>query len=334
MLRAMAARTEIQLASSRPTGTPPPPEPDGSVSPAWDDVVRTQVEGAFARQRREATINACVRILLYGLAVFAYGGVITWAVGRSDVIVDTLADGNPATRLDLDDLVAIVLPAGLGLLLGTMALVAAVVIQRRGVEDFERGFEAAIRIWREAQAGVFRNRLSAQLLDEYLANARRALSLQLWLDRSLFIVALTLFACAVGRATFEGIDPWTASLGAGSLLTLVGKMVSGAGDEVGGHLADATQIHVAVAGTTRQLNVTEEYLNKLVFTAQADPDQMRDAVLAGVREMAATTERAVQLIQGFAEPPGESREQDTKLRRDAGVDADASHRGPAAFSPA
>lgn len=321
----MATRPDIQLA--------PPPAGAESPNATWDDVVRDQVQGAFARQRREATINAAVRVLLYGLAVFAFGGVITWAVGRSDVIVDKLADGNPATRLDVDDLVALVLPAGLGLVLGTVALIAAVVIQRRGVEDFERGFEAAIRIWREAQAGVFRNRLSAQLLDEYLANARRALSLQLWLDRSLFIVALTLFACAVGHATFQGVDVWTASLGAGSLLTLVGKMVSGAGDEVGGHLADATQIHVAVAGTTRQLNITEEYLNKLVFSADAHPDQVRDAVLGGVREMAETTERAVQLIQSFAEPPGDSREQNTNLRREAG-DADMSHGGLAATASA
>ena len=246
----------------------------------------------------------------------AFALALWYAARRGDGMVEVLLGleeqrANP--NFDESRLLALTVPLILMLLLAAFSLLAALLIQGRGANDFETGLQGISRLRREAQAGVSRTRSTTHVLEEFVSNARRAFRLQLWFTRILFLLTLTLFVLAVVDAIRTGVDLGTLGLAAGSILTLLLGVATGAAKNVGLHLGDATQLQVVVSNASRQVNVLEEHLFKVIEVHTDDPDTCRGTIEEGVRQIAAITDHAVELIQLYAEPPSDSKEQNRRL---------------------
>lgn len=236
-----------------------------------------------------------------------------YATRRGDNMVGALLDLE-RSEFHEDRLLALTVPLILLLLLAAVSLIAALLIQSRGNDDFESSLAGISRIRREAHAGVSRTRDTTHVLEEFVTNARRAFRLQLWFARTLFLVSITLFGLAIVDAVVHGVDLGTIGLGAGSLVGLLIGVAAGAGSNVGMHLGDATQLQLVVANATRQLNVVEEHLFKVIEVRHANPEAARDTVTEGVAEISKITDRAVEMIQLYAEPPNDPKEQNRQIR--------------------
>jgi hypothetical protein len=296
-----------------PAGGPPPAPPSQA---GWEDSVKTQTNAAFLSLRRNATLNFFVRIGLYAASLAAFGIALWYATRRGDDMVGALLDFEKS-EFHEDRLLALTIPLILLLLLAAVALISALLIQSRGIDDFESGLGGISRLRREADAGVSRTRDTTHVLEEFVVNARRAFRLQLWFARTLFLVSLSLFGLAVADSIVSGVDIGTIALGAGSLVGLLIGVASGAGTSVGLHLGDATQLQLVVANATRQVNVVEELLLKIIEVRRNDPEAARDAIKQGVEQIDGITNHAVEMIQLYAEPPNDPQEQNRQIRLSA-----------------
>jgi hypothetical protein len=309
---------------SIPAGSPTPTLPSKT---GWEESVKTQTNAAFASLRRNATLNFFVRIGLYAASLGAFAIALWYATRRGDDMVGALLDFEES-EFHEDRLLAITIPLILLLLLAAVSLLAALLIQSRGIDDFESGLSGISRLRREADAGVSRTRDTAHVLEEFVVNARRAFRLQLWFARTLFLVSLSLFALAVTDAIIDGVDLGTIALGAGSLIGLLIGVATGAGTNVGLHLGDATQLQLVVANATRQVNVVEELLLKIIEVRRSDPEAARDSIKEGVEQIDGITNRAVEMIQLYAEPPNDPQEQNRQLRARERLLAGLKREGP------
>jgi hypothetical protein len=276
------------------------------------EAVARETSAAFDALERNAKLNFYVRASLYltgWLAVVLAGW---YTVHHGDQIVDTL---RRTDHLHAGRVVGLTLPAILLVLLAAACIGAALMIQTRGIDDFEEGLAGVTRLRREVDVGVSRSRTSVHALEEFLGNAKRAFNLQLWLCRTLFVVCLVLFGLAVANGIVSGVDWATAALGAGSILTLLLGTASGLPRKVGLHLADATQVQTIVVSATRRINVLEEQLYKLIEAHRQQPEVITGALRAGTKEIGKVAHEAVAEIQRYAEPPNESDKQD-RPRRD------------------
>ena len=249
---------------------------------AWEKSVTVQTDAAFVALRRNATLNFGVRLGLYAAALASIGTALWYATQRGDDMVRALLDLNKDSVFHADRLLAITIPLILLLLLAAVSLVCALLVQSRGIDDFESGLAGISRLRREAGAGVSRTRDTMHVLEEFVVNARRAFRLQLWFARTLFVVSIVLFAAAIVDAIVGGVDLATIGLGAGSMIGLLAGIATGAGSNVGMHLGDATQLQLIVANGTRQVNVIEELLFKVIEVREENPEAARDAVRDGV----------------------------------------------------
>jgi hypothetical protein len=237
-----------------------------------------------------------------------------YTIHRGDDIVGRLFSGHHS-GLDAGRIVELTLPAILLVLLAAACIGAALMIQTRGIDDFEAGLDGISRLRREVDVGVSRSRTSIHALEEFLGNAKRAFNLQLWLSRTLFVVCIALFGLAVANGIVSGVDWATVALSAGSVLTLLLGTASGLPTKVGLHLADATQVQTIVVAATRRINVLEEHLYKLIEANRQQPEVIAGALTAGANEIGKVAHEAVAEIQRYAEPPNESEKQDRQRRQ-------------------
>ena len=75
------------------------------------------------------------------------------------------------------------------------------------------------------------------------------------------------------------------------------------------HSADTTQIQTIMAGTTRQVNVIEDHVYQVLERKREDPRLVATAVDDATKQISAIIEKAVVLIQKYAEPPNDSEQQ-------------------------
>lgn len=301
----------MHLDPSAPTGDPAAPTP--APRQEWEESVRTQTHAAFLSLRRNATLNFLVRLGL-NLSSLASIAVFLWyATRRGDDMVRALLD-QEESNFHEETLLALTIPLILMMLLAAISLGAALVVQSRGRDEFESGLAGISRLRREAIAGVARTRETTHVLEEFVVNARRAFRLQLWFARTLFLVSLTLFAAAVVDAIISSVDVGTIALAAGSLTGLLIGIATGAGSSVGMHLGDATQMQLVVANATRQVSVVEEHLLKTVEVHERTPEAARAAIEQGLAQITAITERSVDMIQLYAEPANDPKEQNRQIR--------------------
>ena len=279
----------------------------------WEESVRTQTHAAFLSLRRNATLNYLVRLGLYLSSLAAIAVFLWYATRRGDDMVQALLSPGESNFHE-ETLLALTIPLILMMLLAAVSLCAALLVQSRGSDEFESGLAGISRLRREAIAGVSRTRETTHVLEEFVANARRAFRLQLWFARTLFIVSLTLFGLAVVDAIASSVDAGTLALAAGSLTGLLIGIATGAGSSVGTHLGDATQMQIVVANATRQVNVVEEHLLKSIEVHEHDPEASREAIEQGLAQITAITERSVDMIQLYAEPASDTGEQNRQIR--------------------
>lgn len=293
----------------------------------WEGSVRTQTHAAFLSLQRNATLNYLVRMGLYVSSLASIGVFLWYATYRGDDMVSALL-GAEEPDFHEETLLALTIPLILMMVLAAVSLLAALLVQSRGSDEFQSGLAGISRLRREAIAGVSRTRETTHVLEEFVVNARRAFRLQLWFARTLFIVSLTLFAVAVVDAIASSVDVGTIALAAGSLTGLLIGIATGAGSRVGMHLGDATQMQIVVANATRQVNVVEEHLLKTIEVHECDPEASRDAIEQGLAQITAITEQSVDMIQLYAEPANDTHEQNRQIRlRTRWL------RGPAARAP-
>jgi hypothetical protein len=269
--------------------------------------VAEETNAAFGALQRNAKLNFLVRTALYltgWLAVVVAGW---WMVSHGDAVAQKLSTQG---KLDPALIVELTLPALLLVVLAAACIGSALMIQTRGIDDFEGGLDGISRLRREVDVGVSRSRTSIHALEEYLGNAKSAFRLQMWLCRTLFVICIALFALAVGNGIVHRINWATAALGAGSVVTLLAGTLSGLPAKVGLHLADTTQIQTIVVAATRRINVLEEHLYKLIEANRHDPQAVAPALIAGSAEIGKVAHQAVAEIQRYAEPLGESEKQD------------------------
>lgn len=285
----------------------------GVASHPWQESpVATQTHAAFLWLRRNAALNFVVRFGLYLCCLASVGVALWWVTRRGDDMVGALLDLEQSNFHE-DRLLALTIPLILLVVLAGVSLVAALLVQSRGDEDFEAGLAGISRLRREAAAGVSRTRDTTHVLEEFVANAKRAFRLQLWFARTLFLVSLTLFGLAVVDSILHEVDLGTIGLAAGSLTGLLIGVAGGAGSSVGMHLGDATQMQLVVANATRQVNVIEEHLLKVIEVRCHTPEAAADAIKDGLAQIAMVTDRAVELIQLYAEPPNDPNAQNDQI---------------------
>jgi hypothetical protein len=282
--------------------------------------------------QRNALLNFFVRIALYLLGGYALWRAIDYTQRRGDDMVGVLLESGDGERdFNEDRLLALTVPVALLVLLAVVALATALIVQSRGVNDFEKGFQGISRLRREAQAGVSRTRPMTHILEEFISNARSAFRLQLWLSRTLFVVCLILLVAAVTDGILNGVSFGTTVLAGGSLISLLLGRLSATASAVGGHLGDATQLQLTVSSCARQVDVLEEYLYKVLEEAKTQPQQAQAVIVAGVDQVSDVTEKSVHLIQVYAEPEGDAGQQMEQVM----VDGDGGDgNGTAPVSPA
>ena len=292
---------------------------------AWERSVAIQTNTAFQALRRNSILNFFVRMSLYTVAIGALAWAVYYVTNRGDSMVGVLIN-QQAQDFREDKLLGLAVPVLLMVALAAAALLAALYIQSRGVNDYESGLEGISRLRREAQAGVSRSRTLTHIVEEFLDNSRRAFRLQLWLARALFIICLILFSGAVANAVAEG-DAWISlAMAGGSLGALLLAVLRGAPQEVGNRLADSTQLQMVVSNTTREVNMIEEFVYKTI-EAKEHADDWGPAVREGVQKMEDLTARSLNLIQLYVEPQGEPDQQARQLGIDDGPEetTDAEH---------
>lgn len=282
----------------------------------WQTSVRTQTNAGFASLKRNAVLNLVVRAVLYAIATAALGLAVGYAIVRGDDMVGVLISREGDFRFS--QVWALTVPVFLLFFLALASLVAAVLIQTRGMRDFEIGLDGVSRLRREAEAGISRSRTSTFVLEEFMANARQTLRLQQWMLRSFFVLAALFAAAAVTQAIAQEIDLTTVALGGGSLLSVAIPLMKNAPDKVGYLFSDAAQTMAIVTNTAKQVNLIEELVYKnleLVNKQVADAgngnlEPCWPIAIEGADKISAATREAVELIQEFTEPAGSPNEQE------------------------
>lgn len=302
----MAATTRRR----RPPGLPRPSRDGGPPSGSdvtWTAVVQRETDYAFAAVRRHALVDLAASAALFLVALAAFSIAVGYTIIRGDDMVGVLLNDERLGQID-ERILALTLPVIMLFVLGATAMAASWLLQARASRDFAANMEGVSRLRREAEGGVSRTRVSTHALEEYYANARRAFRMQLWLGRTLFVVCLALFAIAVTDAILREVDVATVALGGGSILALLLASVTGVTTRVGSHLADLTQIHLAVGGAARRVGVVEDHVYQVLERTE-DPDAAARAVQAGADRMGRIVAESLELIQTYAEPPMQHDEQ-------------------------
>jgi hypothetical protein len=293
---------------------------------AWKASVRKQTDEASLAMARNSRLNFWVRLTLYLLSAAALILALIYVADRGNTIVGTLLDSQ-AGKDDFNEgkLLTLIIPPALYLVLFLITLVGALLIQTRGLSDLEQGLQAISRLRREAEAGVSRTRPLTHIVEEFVSNARSAFRLQLWLSRTFFVVGVVLLFTAIIQGIVEGVNWGTATLAAGSFLALILGNLAAAAKDVGDRLGDLTQMQLVVASSTRQVDVLEEHMYKvleLMDRGLGTPEDSQRILDEEIERISELVGEALHLIQIYAEPAGSAGtqlEQVLKFRRGGGA---------------
>jgi hypothetical protein len=266
-----------------------------------------QMKVALISLRLNAGINTTARVLFYLIATGLLC-LVGWMLYRSfDRFVYVMLDviGRPGAAEQqvstfLQTLLALSLPLAYATIAAGLCIGAAMAIQYRGVKEFVRSLEQVSRLRREGADS--RTRGLTQILEETLANARQAFSLQLWISRALFLVGISLLVAffvslALGDTVMSG------SSGIGSLAAFVAAAIFNPQKQIGSDLANVTQLEAILGGYIRQASVLEEHLYQVMEQARyaGMPERATQTVKDGVRELTTVLSAAVDSIQDKVE---------------------------------
>lgn len=225
-----------------------------------EPVHRPEVRAACVSLRRRDALTTASQAGLVLLMFAAAAAAISYVWIRGDDMVGVLLRPDASGNLFEERLTSLVLPPLLFALFVAGCVVLLGRVESRGGEALERGLDAIGRLRRESEVGMARSRNLTHMLEETLANGKRAFLLQLYLSRTLFVVALGLLAIAVIQAIGKGdIDLATLTLGAGSFVALLLTVAIGMPEKVGDHLSDLTQLQLLAGVCTRQIALWEEH---------------------------------------------------------------------------
>ena len=268
---------------------------------AWRTSLTEQTNTTFRWLTRNAIADYVVRVGLYLTA----GAILV----RLFLYLDSHAD--PMARELLDKRApdswwytagAVTWPVLTLLFLAAVCVALGLFVHTRSARDFETGQEGISRLRRDG-TGVPRARALTQMIEENVANLRRAFTLQLWLSRTLFVFALALLAAFLANALLQqSLTLVTGLFGISALASIIGAAITRPGSVVGTHLADLTQLQLVTTTAMRQIGLLEEHAYQLLEASREDPGPARSVVSETVTQMVSILNNALSKIEEYADP--------------------------------
>lgn len=285
------------------------PEKTQAALKEWRDTLKTQTNLALQSLARNNFYNTIIGIYFYTIAVILLAFVVYFIYSNGSKIVELVIGFiiNRSSYVDFEPLLAsIFFVVTLAIGMAIICVVFALVLQSRSNHEFKQALEGVSRLRREAEVGVSRSRALTQVLEETLANARQAFSLQLWISKTLFVVGLGLLVALVLYAIIWGnIDMLSASFGGGSVLSLIAATLTNPHRNIETYLSNVTQLEAILAGYTRQANILEEHIYQVMeyWRFKDDPTQAQDVIMKDIEKLSNVLEEAIKKIQTYVEPP-------------------------------
>jgi hypothetical protein len=262
------------------------------------------LDGALLSLRRNLALNTIARGFFYLAAAASLVVAIYFVFARFDSFVRLILSSQNAVddRQLWRSLIAIGVPIFLALLNIVVCVSVAVFIQNKSSAESAKGIAQASRLMRESPLVPSRSLALTQILEETLANARQAFTIQLWISKFLFSAGIALLFVFVGSLFFSDI---VASSGAAvtSLLAFVAAALLNPQRQIRTDLATVTQLAAILAAYTRQATVIEEHLYGLMNDPQKDPLAIGRSVYEGVDKLEAVLRSAMQSISEHVQAP-------------------------------
>ena len=286
-------------------GTPEPPLPQQRM----DDLNAQSVSTAQALQaaalqsmKRNMAMNTTVRTLFYvgaaGALIFI-GFVLST---RFDRFIQTMVNASASDGVKIfSTVLSLTLPLLLAAAGAALCVLAAITIQSRGNAEFAKAHAQISRSIRESPLAPSRSLALTQILEETLANARRAFGIQIWISRVLFGSGVALLFVFVG-SLFFGSTLVSGGAAVTSLLALVSAALLNPQRQIRSDLANVTQLGVILAGYTRQASIIEDYLYQAVISGAA---HQPTTFYQGVDRLQKALEQTVQGISRHVMAPDE-----------------------------
>jgi hypothetical protein len=271
-----------------------------------DRFLEEQMRAALRAMNTRIQMNTAIQAYFYAVAVAALGLVLFMLYNEVRPLGDLSAISIVSTTFPF--LVAFT---------STMLCVAlALLIQGRSSAHFNNSLEQVSRMRREGTTSNTRAMALTQILEETLANARQAFSMQLWISRVLFIVGIVLVFAFV--LSLFGNNPWVST---GSIVTSILALAAAAlfnpQRQIGSDLANVTQLEAILGGYIRQATMLEEHIHQVMEACaeRGRPDEANESVLAGVDRLSKVLATAVKSIDNQVHGADRMTDRETWLLR-------------------
>jgi hypothetical protein len=273
-----------------------------------------QQGAAIASMKRNLGITTVARAIFYLVAAWLLLVVSYFIAVRFDEFVSVALDarGNPDTTYLWQTLLAICTPVVIGLVATAVCVGCALVVQNRGNGELQRSLDYIGRLAREGSASQNRSRALTQILEETLANARQAFTLQLWISRVLFAVGIVLIFTFIASLFFDN-TLFTGGAVLSAVLSFAAAALLNPQRQIGSDLANVTQLEAILGGYTRQAALIEEYVYDVIaeFRDRQKTDHASETVWEGVDRLSDVLRSAVRSIDEHvqSDEPISAREQ-------------------------
>jgi hypothetical protein len=294
------------------TGTPandhplPSMESRKRLTEKTDRFLEEQMRAALRAMNIRIQINTLIQAYFYGVAVAALGLVLFMLY----------KEVGPLGDMSATSIVSATFPFLVAFTSTMLCVALALLIQGRSSAHFNNSLEQVSRMRREGTTSNTRAMALTQILEETLANARQAFSMQLWISRILFIVGIVLVFAFV--LSLFGNNPWVST---GSIVTSILALAAAAlfnpQRQIGSDLANVTQLEAILGGYIRQATMLEEHIYQ-VMEACAErgyPDEANESVLAGVDRLSKVLATAVKSIDNQVHGADRMTDRETWLLR-------------------
>jgi hypothetical protein len=250
-----------------------------------------QVKAAVASLRLNLAMNTWARFGFY-LAAITFLALLIWVIYvRFDQMFVVKEGASLSANL------AASLPLLILLLCTGVCVGLAILIQNRNGSEFSKALDQVSRLRREGSAATSRSLALTQILEETLANARQAFSMQLWISRVLFMLGVGLILSFI--VSLFGNNPWVSG---GSVVTSI--LAFGASAllnpqrQISADLANVTQLEAILGGYVRQASMLEEHIYQIMETSQdaGTPGSAHQFVKEGVSQLTGILQNAVKSI--------------------------------------
>jgi len=197
-------------------------------------------------------------------------------------------------------LVALAAPVVIALLISGVCVALAMLLQRRARQEFAASMASFSRMAREGRLVDPRSRGLTQILEETLANARQAFSMQLWISRTLFIVGIVMVFCFMATL-IAGNSYAIGGTILSALLAFTGAALLNPQRQIANDLANVTQLEAILGGYVRQAAVLEDHLYRLMEDPRMTVEGKDKLITDGVQQLNASLSSAVQAIDDHVE---------------------------------